>query len=280
MARAKKPLKFGKYELPIHEETIVMGIVNITPDSFSDGGKYNTVEAAVSHAKQLVAEGAKIIDIGGESTRPGFIKVEVEDEIKRVVPIIEALSAEIDVPISIDTYKSEVAEAAVKAGASIINDVWGAKYDPKIADVAAKYQVPIILMHNRNDRNYYDLMSDIVLDLAESIQIAKKAGVSDDLIILDPGIGFAKTPEQNLQVMNALEQIKALNYPLLLGTSKKSFIGEVLGLEVNERLEGTGATVCLGISKGCEIVRVHDVSQILRMTKMMDAMLGVGSNNG
>jgi len=280
MARAKKPLKFGKYELPIHEETIVMGIVNITPDSFSDGGKYNTVEAAVSHAKQLVAEGAKIIDIGGESTRPGFIKVEVEDEIKRVVPIIEALSAEIDVPISIDTYKSEVAEAAVKAGASIINDVWGAKYDPKIADVAAKYQVPIILMHNRNDRNYYDLMSDIVLDLAESIQIAKKAGVSDDLIILDPGIGFAKTPEQNLQVMNALEQIKALNYPLLLGTSKKSFIGEVLGLEVNERLEGTGATVCLGITKGCEIVRVHDVLPILRMTKMMDAMLGVGSNNG
>jgi len=280
MARAKKPLKFGKYELPIHEETIVMGIVNITPDSFSDGGKYNNVEAAVSHAKKLVAEGAKIIDIGGESTRPGFIKVEVEDEIKRVVPIIEALSAEINVPISIDTYKSEVAEAAVKAGASIINDVWGAKYDPKIADVAAKYQVPIILMHNRNDRNYYDLMSDIVLDLAESIQIAKKAGVSDDLIILDPGIGFAKTPEQNLQVMNALEQIKALNYPLLLGTSKKSFIGEVLGLEVNERLEGTGATVCLGISKGCEIVRVHDVSQILRMTKMMDAMLGVGSNNG
>jgi len=280
MARAKKPLKFGKYELPIHEETIVMGIVNITPDSFSDGGKYNTVEAAVSHAKQLVAEGAKIIDIGGESTRPGFIKVEVEDEIKRVVPIIEALSAEIDVPISIDTYKSEVAEAAVKAGASIINDVWGAKYDPKIADVAAKYQVPIILMHNRNDRNYYDLMSDIVLDLAESIQIAKKAGVSDDLIILDPGIGFAKTPEQNLQVMNALEQIKALNYPLLLGTSKKSFIGEVLGLEVNERLEGTGATVCLGITKGCEVVRVHDVLPILRMTKMMDVMLGVGSNNG
>jgi dihydropteroate synthase len=280
MARAKKPLKFGKYELPIHEETIVMGIVNITPDSFSDGGKYNTVEAAVRHVKQLVAHGAKIIDIGGESTRPGFIKVEVEDEIKRVVPIIEALSSEIDVPISIDTYKSEVAEAAVKAGASIINDVWGAKFDPKIADVAAKYKVPIILMHNRNDRNYYDLMSDIVLDLAESIQIAKKAGVSDELIILDPGIGFAKTPEQNLQVMNGLDQIKALNYPLLLGTSKKSFIGEVLGTEVNERLEGTGATVCLGMTKGCEIVRVHDVLPILRMTKMMDAMLGVGSKNG
>ncbi|MBP0727237.1 dihydropteroate synthase [Bacillus sp. RG28] len=280
MARAKKPLKFGKYELPIHEETIVMGIVNITPDSFSDGGKYNNVEAAVRHAKQLVADGAKIIDIGGESTRPGFIKVEVEDEINRVVPIIEALSSEIDIPISIDTYKSEVAEAAIKAGASIINDVWGAKFDPKIADVAAKYEVPIIIMHNRNNRNYYDLMSDIVLDLAESIQIAKKAGVRDDLIILDPGIGFAKTPEQNLKVMNALDQIKALNYPLLLGTSKKSFIGEVLGTEVNERLEGTGATVCLGITKGCEIVRVHDVLPILRMTKMMDAMLGVGPDNG
>ncbi|WP_286138324.1 dihydropteroate synthase [Bacillus sp. AFS055030] len=280
MRRATKPLICGNYSLPIQNETIVMGILNVTPDSFSDGGRYNEIELAIQHAKKLIADGAKIIDVGGESTRPGAATVDVEEELRRVVPIITALAKEIDVPISIDTYKSEVAKQAVEAGATIINDVWGAKKDPKIAEVAAAYNVPICLMHNRTDENYYSLMSDLVCDLVESIQIAKRAGVKDEMIILDPGVGFAKSAEQNLEVLNQMEQIKALDYPVLLGTSRKRFIGEVLGTEVHERMEGTGATVCLGITKGCEIVRVHDVLAISRMTKMMDAMLKIGVKNG
>jgi dihydropteroate synthase len=278
--RATKPLICGNYALPIQNETIVMGILNVTPDSFSDGGRYNEIELAIQHAKKLIADGAKIIDIGGESTRPGAAIVDEDEELRRVVPIIKALSKEIDVPISIDTYKSEVAKQAVEAGATIINDVWGAKKDPKIAEVAAAYNVPICLMHNRTDENYYSLMSDLVCDLVESINIAKRAGVKDDMIILDPGVGFAKSAGQNLEVLNQMEQIKALDYPVLLGTSRKRFIGEVLGTEVHERMEGTGATVCLGITKGCEIVRVHDVLAISRMAKMMDAMLKIGVNNG
>ncbi|MEH7514641.1 dihydropteroate synthase [Gottfriedia acidiceleris] len=280
MRRATKPLICGNYSLPIQNETIVMGILNVTPDSFSDGGRYNEIELAIQHAKKLIADGAKIIDVGGESTRPGAAIVDVDEELRRVVPIISALSKEIDVPISIDTYKSEVAKQAVEAGATIINDVWGAKKDPKIAEVAAAYNVPICLMHNRTDENYYSLMSDLVCDLVESINIAKRAGVKDEMIILDPGVGFAKSAEQNLEVLNQMEQIKALDYPVLLGTSRKRFIGEVLGTEVHERMEGTGATVCLGITKGCEIVRVHDVLAISRMTKMMDAMLKIGVKNG
>jgi dihydropteroate synthase len=278
--RATKPLICGNYALPIQDETIVMGILNVTPDSFSDGGRYNEIELAIQHAKKLIADGAKIIDIGGESTRPGAAIVDEDEELRRVVPIIKALSKEIDVPISIDTYKSEVAKQAVEAGATIINDVWGAKKDPKIAEVAAAYNVPICLMHNRTDENYYSLMSDLVCDLVESINIAKRAGVKDEMIILDPGVGFAKSAGQNLEVLNQMEQIKALDYPVLLGTSRKRFIGEVLGTEVHERMEGTGATVCLGITKGCEIVRVHDVLAISRMAKMMDAMLKIGVNNG
>jgi len=278
--RATKPLICGNYALPIQDETIVMGILNVTPDSFSDGGRYNEIELAIQHAKKLIADGAKIIDIGGESTRPGAAIVDEDEELRRVVPIIKALSKEIDVPISIDTYKSEVAKQAVEAGATIINDVWGAKKDPKIAEVAAAYNVPICLMHNRTDENYYSLMSDLVCDLVESINIAKRAGVKDEMIILDPGVGFAKSAGQNLEVLNQMEQIKALDYPVLLGTSRKRFIGEVLGTEVHERMEGTGATVCLGITKGCEIVRVHDVLAISRMAKMMDAMLKIGVKNG
>lgn len=280
MRRAIKPLICGNYELPIQNETIVMGILNVTPDSFSDGGRYNEIELAIQHAKKLIADGAKIIDVGGESTRPGAATVDEDEELRRVIPIIKALSKEIDVPISIDTYKSEVAKQAVEAGATIINDVWGAKKDPKIAEVAAAYNVPICLMHNRTDENYYSLMSDLVCDLVESINIAKRAGVKDEMIILDPGVGFAKSAGQNLEVLNQMEQIKALDYPVLLGTSRKRFIGEVLGTEVHERMEGTGATVCLGITKGCEIVRVHDVLAISRMAKMMDAMLKIGVKNG
>lgn len=271
-------VKCGRYTLDFNEKTYIMGILNATPDSFSDGGSYNEVEAAIRHAVEMVKEGAHIIDIGGESTRPGFAKVSEEEELKRVVPIIEAVSNEVNVPISIDTYKAEVAKRAIEAGAHIINDVWGAKAEPKIAEVAAHYDVPIILMHNRDNMNYRNLMSDMIFDLYESVRIAKNAGVRDENIILDPGLGFAKTMDQNLEVMRNLEQLHVLGYPILLGTSRKSFIGHVLDLPVDERVEGTGATVCLGIQKGCSIVRVHDVKEMDRMTKMMDAMLGKGGN--
>lgn len=253
-----------------------MGILNVTPDSFSDGGNYDEVNAAVSHAREMVSDGADIIDIGGESTRPGFAKVSVEEELGRVIPMIQAVSKEVKVPISIDTYKAEVAKQAIEAGAHVINDIWGAKAEPKIAEVAAHYNVPIILMHNRENTNYSNLIVDMIADLYESVKIAKGAGVPDENIILDPGIGFAKTPEQNLEVMRNLEQLHVLGYPVLLATSRKSFIGHVLDLPVEERVEGTGASICLGIEKGCEMIRVHDVKEMARMAKMMDAMIGKG----
>ena len=269
-------LRCGEYTLNLNEKTLIMGILNVTPDSFSDGGNYNEVETAVRHAKEMASSGADIIDIGGESTRPGFAKVSVEEELERVIPIIQAVSREVKLPISIDTYKAEVAKQAIEAGAHIINDVWGAKAEPKIAEVAAHYNVPIILMHNRDNTNYRNLMADMIADLYESVKIAKDAGVRDENIILDPGIGFAKTPEQNLEAMRNLEQLNVLGYPVLLATSRKSFIGHVLDLPVEERVEGTGASICLGIEKGCEMIRVHDVKEMARMAKMMDAMLGKG----
>uniref|UniRef100_UPI00313B9DC8 dihydropteroate synthase n=1 Tax=Bacillus sp. OTU530 TaxID=3043862 RepID=UPI00313B9DC8 len=266
----------GSHELNIAEKTIIMGILNVTPDSFSDGGRYNVAEAAAARAKEMVMQGADIIDIGGESTRPGFTKISVEEEVSRVVPMIKAVAQEVRVPISIDTYKAEVAKQAVEAGAHIINDIWGAKAEPRIAEIAAYYEVPIILMHNRDNMNYHSLIADMIADLYESVKIAKAAGVRDENIILDPGIGFAKTAEHNLEVMQNLEKLTILGYPLLLATSRKTFIGHVLDLPVDERMEGTGATVCLGIQKGCDIVRVHDVLEMARMAKMMDAMLGKG----
>lgn len=269
-------IQCGLHELNIAEKTIIMGILNVTPDSFSDGGRYNAAEAAAARAKEMVMQGADIIDIGGESTRPGFTKISVEEEVSRVVPMIKAVAQEVKAPISIDTYKAEVAKQAVEAGAHIINDIWGAKAEPRIAEIAAYYEVPIVLMHNRDNMNYRSLIADMIADLYESVKIAKAAGVRDENIILDPGIGFAKTAEHNLEVMQNLEKFTILGYPLLLGTSRKSFIGNVLDLPVDERMEGTGATVCLGIQKGCDIVRVHDVLEMARMAKMMDAMLSKG----
>ncbi|WP_226671297.1 dihydropteroate synthase [Metabacillus litoralis] len=269
----------GEYSLDVEKKTLVMGILNITPDSFSDGGNYIDLDLAIYHAKEMVKNGADIIDIGGESTRPGFKPVSVDEELARVVPVINKLSNELDVPISIDTYKAEVAKQAIEAGASIINDVWGAKADPEMANIAAKYHVPIILMHNRHDRNYDQIIPDMIADLLESVTIVKNAGVTDDQIILDPGIGFAKTINDNLHVMRNLDAFTQLGYPVLLGTSRKSFIGNVLDLPPNERMEGTGATICLGIEKGCHIIRVHDVLEMSRMAKMMDAMLGKGDES-
>lgn len=253
-----------------------MGILNVTPDSFSDGGKYNKVDKAVARAVEMVEEGADIIDVGGESTRPGYKPVTVEEEISRVVPVIEAVKKVVDVPISIDTYKSEVARQALDAGADIINDIWGAKKDPQMAHLAAQYDVPIILMHNRDNMDYDDLIADMKQDLQESIDLCLNAGVKKGNIVIDPGIGFAKTYEHNLIVMNRLEEFQTLGYPILLGTSRKSFIAKTLNLPVDERVEGTGATICLGIAKGSNIIRVHDVLQMSRMAKMMDAMVKIG----
>ncbi len=258
--------------IELGKRTLVMGILNVTPDSFSDGGKYQTLEQAVQQARVMVQEGADIIDIGGESTRPGAPQVSAEEELRRVVPIIQALKQELSVPISIDTYKAEVADRAIVAGADMINDVWRA-LDPGMAEVASKHQVPIILMHNRNNNTYTDIIQDMMDDLHESIQMVKAAGLRDDYIWIDPGIGFAKTYEDNLYVMAHLEKLVAMGYPVLLATSRKSMIGATLDLPVEERLEGSLATVCYGIQKGCQIVRVHDVKETVRVCRMMDRMV-------
>jgi dihydropteroate synthase len=266
-------IQAGKHRLSYAGRTLVMGILNVTPDSFSDGGRFNRLEQALEQAHRMAEEGADIIDIGGESTRPQATPVSLQEELERVIPVVEAVTREIDLPVSIDTYKAEVARQAIRAGAHIINDVWGAKKDPEMANVAAETGAPIILMHNRPEPRYRSLLDDMCDDLMESVRIVKAAGVRDEQIILDPGIGFAKTYEDNLLVMRNLERIVALGYPVLLGTSRKSMIGITLGLPVSERVEGTAATVALGIAKGCHIVRVHDVKEMVRVCRMMDAML-------
>ena len=253
-------MKIRNTEFNFGERTYIMGILNVTPDSFSDGGKFNEIEAALMQVRKLVADGADIIDIGGESTRPGAKAVSIEEEISRVVPVIEAIRKEMDVVISIDTYNSDTAEAAIKAGADIINDVWGFKKDEAMAKIAAKYNVPCILMHNRIAKPYVDLEKEFISDLKENI-------------ILDPGIGFAKTYEENLMVMNNLKWIKDMGYPVLLATSRKSMIGIALDLPVDQRLEGTLATTVIGIMAGCEIIRVHDVLENKRVCIMTDTIL-------
>lgn len=263
-------MKIANKEFVIGERTYVMGILNVTPDSFSDGGKYTEVELAIKRVQQMIDEGADIIDVGGESTRPGHKAVCEEEEIKRVVPIIKGIRSHFDIPISIDTYKSKTAEEAIKAGANIINDVWGFKKDPNMAKVAAKYNVPCVLMHNREEVPYKNLMREVVLDIVESINIALDAGVKRENIILDPGIGFGKSYEENLIVMNNLEKIKSLGFPILLGTSRKSMIGLTLDLPVNERVEGTIATSVIGIMKGCDFIRVHDILENKRACIMTD----------
>lgn len=268
-------MKIGNKEFKLGDRTFVMGILNVTPDSFSDGGSYNEIDLAVKQARKLIEAGADIIDVGGESTRPGAKFVSEDEEINRVVPIIKAIKKEFDVIISIDTYKSKTAEESIKAGADIINDVWGFKKDKNMAKVASKYGVPVILMHNREPKEYENLMKDVISDLKESINIALEAGVSKDNIILDPGIGFAKTFEENLVVMNRLEEIREVGYPILLGTSRKSMIGLALELPVDQRVEGTVATTVMGIMKGCEFIRVHDVLENKRAAVMTDKILRV-----
>lgn len=267
------PLPHGMKPLQLGKRTLVMGILNVTPDSFSDGGKYTLIDRAMAHAESMVEEGADIIDIGGESTRPGYEKVTEEEEIRRTMPVIEALSKRFPYPLSIDTYKAVVARKALEAGAHIINDIWGAKGDPHMPVVVAETGAPVILMHNRKGHQYRDLIPDMIADLRISIDLIVAAGGKEEQIIIDPGIGFAKDYEENLQVMRQLRQFRVLGYPMLLGTSRKSMIGKTLDLPVNERVEGTIATVVYAIDQGADIVRVHDVKETVRAVRMVDAIL-------
>ena len=281
LAKAKAVYRFGEIEMDFRKETVVMGILNMTPDSFSDGGKYGRIDIALKHAEEMIQNGAKIIDIGGESTRPGHAPVSLDEELERTVPVIEAITRELNCAVSIDTYKAGVADAAMRAGAHIINDVWGAKREPKIAEIASFHKAPIILMHNREQVEYEGpLMDEVIADLGESIDIAINSGVAEENIWLDPGIGFVKDTAQNIAVMQGLQKIADLGYPQLLGISRKTMIGNVLELPVEERLEGTSATVCYGIERGCHIMRVHDVKEIALAVKMMDVLTGKTTYKG
>lgn len=263
------------------QKTYVMGILNVTPDSFSDGGFFFDRDSAVRQALRLQAEGADIIDIGGESTRPGAEKVSVKDERKRVVPVIKALAENVDIPISIDTYKFEVADAAVKAGASMINDISGLRFDPKMAKVAAKHKVPVVIMHIKGTpRNmqknpkYESLIPEITAYFHECIQIAHDAGIPDDMIVIDPGIGFGKTVEHNLEIIKRLKDFEGFEKPILIGPSRKAFIGELLGdVPASERLEGTASAIAIGIFNGANIIRVHDVKEMVRVAKIADGIV-------
>ncbi len=266
--------KDGK-SLTVGERTLVMGVLNYTPDSFSDGGKWNNVDVALKHMEEMVADGADIIDIGAESARPGFTPISAAEEIARLETILPRLVAACPVPISVDTYKAETAEYAMSTGAHIMNDIWGLQYAPepgKMAAVAAKYGVPVVVMHNQEGTEYDDIIEDMKRFFIRSAIIADQAGMSQDQIITDPGIGFGKDFDQNVYVMKHLQELTALPYPMLLGTSRKGFIGKILDLPVTERMEGTGTTCVAGVLAGCTIVRVHDVKSIVRMCKMADAL--------
>ncbi len=291
-------LQIGKFTLDWGSRTYVMGILNVTPDSFSGDGivsKGTVVQTALSQADDFMASGADILDVGGESTRPGSAPVNAEEETERVIPVIHALHKTFqDALISIDTYKAQVAEAALKAGAQMINDVWGLRADPELAYIAAKYGAPVILMHNRSNpasvdvreklgnayigSEYQNLIEDVKRELLESVALAKHAGVAESHIVLDPGIGFGKTREHNLELINRLAEIRSLGYPILLGTSRKSFIGFTLDLPADQRVEGTAATVSVGITRGADMIRVHDVKEMARVAKMTDAIVRKSPN--
>lgn len=262
----------GKKNFELTGHTYVMGILNVTPDSFSDGGKWNRLDEAFAHAEEMIRAGADLIDVGGESTRPGYTAISEEEEIERVAPVLEALKARFDIPLSLDTYKAKVAREGIRAGADLINDIWGLKYDPQMAEVIAQNAVPCCLMHNRADASYEDFWAQLRSDLEESVGIARRAGIKADRIILDPGVGFAKTYENNLEVIANLEKLKDLGYPLLLGCSRKSVIGLTLGLPVEERLEGTLVTTVWAVLKGCSFVRVHDVEENVRAIRMAETL--------
>lgn len=277
MINNKLPLNItrcGDTEFRWGKRTYIMGVINMSPDSFSGDGFGSSIDKALKQAKCFIADGADIIDIGGESTRPGSQPATIDEEINRVIPFIEMLALEINTPISIDTGKSAVASRALEAGANMINDVWGLKQDPELAQVAAKTGVPIILTSNqRNESCRQDIMAEVISDLKKSMSLVKKAGVVEQNIIIDPGIGFGKSLEQNLEIIHRLAELKSLGRPILLGTSRKSMIGLVLDLPPDQRLEGTAATVAIGIANGADIIRVHDVKQMARVCRMSDAII-------
>ncbi|MBB5337322.1 dihydropteroate synthase [Pectinatus brassicae] len=262
----------GNKKFSTNNKTYVMGILNITPDSFSDGGKFNDNSKALHHAEDMIKEGAAIIDIGGESTRPEHVQISTQEEIERVCPIIELLKNHFDIPVSIDTYKAPVARAAITAGADLINDIWGLKYDKDMASVIAKSNLACCLMHNRENSSYNNYLTDILTDLEETLSIAEQAGINRDKIILDPGIGFAKTYQNNISLLKYMEILHKFNLPLLLGTSRKSVIGLSLDLPVNERMEGTLVTTVLAVLKDYMFVRVHDVKENYRAIQMAEAI--------
>ena len=292
MSTAVPPLTIANRTFDWGSRTYVMGILNITPDSFSGDGLESGADSlyrALSQAERFATAGADILDVGGESTRPGAAPVSAEEEKQRVIPVIKAITSELDIPVSIDTYKAEVAAAALDAGAHLVNDVWAFRADPELAALVAERGVPVILMHNRSNPanadlreklggryigvEYGNLIEDIKRELMESVEIGKKAGIENNSIILDPGIGFGKTVEQNLELLDRCGELRDLGYPLLVGPSRKSFIGYTLDLPPDQRVEGTAAAVAIAIARGADIVRVHDVEEMLRVVKMTDAIV-------
>lgn len=265
-------MKIGNCEFDTVNHTYVMGILNVTPDSFSDGGKWNRMDDALHHVEQMVTEGAAIIDIGGESTRPGYRMVSEDEEIERIVPIVSKIKTEFNIPISLDTYKSKVACAGIEAGVDLINDIWGLKYESDMGRVIAKSGCACCLMHNRENAVYENFVQNVINDLSETVRLAQEAGIADDRLILDPGVGFGKTYEQNLELIQKLGEFHMFGYPLLLGASRKSVIGLTLELPVSERLEGTIVTTVWAVMNRYAFVRVHDVKENVRAIRMAEAI--------
>ena len=269
----------GNKEFDVINHTYLMGILNVTPDSFSDGGNYTYLDQALFRVEQMLQEGMDLLDIGGESTRPGYEKISVEEEIERVLPIIEAVKARFDVPVSLDTYKSEVARAGIRAGVDLINDIWGLLYDDQMAKVIADSGVACCLMHNRKEAVYQDFFSEVLNDFREILEKADRAGIKKNKIILDPGVGFGKSYENNLEIIQRVGELKRLGYPVLLGTSRKSVVGLTLDVPVGERLNGTLATSVYGVMQGCAFLRVHDIRANREVVKMTEAILAAGKRN-
>lgn len=266
-------MKIGNRMFDTEHDCYIMGILNVTPDSFSDGGKWNDMTRALKHVEEMIGEGAAIIDVGGESTRPGHQPISVQAEIERVAPVIAAIKQRFDIPVSVDTYKSAVAEAALQAGADLVNDIWGLQYDVNMAPLIARWQVPVCLMHNRKTADYTNFLSEMQHDMKTCIDRALAAGIASERIILDPGVGFGKTYQQNLAAIHHLDVLTKLGYPVLLATSRKSVIGLSLDLPPEQRLEGTLVTTVMGVLQHAAFIRVHDVAPNLRAIRMAQAIL-------
>ena len=265
-------MRIGQRDFRTKGHAYVMGILNVTPDSFSDGGKYNDLDQALYHVEKMITDGMDIVDVGGESTRPGYTQISAQEEIERVTPVIEAIKSRFNVPISLDTYKSEVAKACIAAGVDMINDIWGLKYDENMAQVIAESGLPCCLSHNRKEMKYKNLIEEMFWDLEASLELASSKGIAYDKIILDPGIGYGKSYENNLEIIDNLQKFHSLGYPLLLGASRKSVVGMGMDLPVNDRMEGTLVTTVYGVQRGVMFVRVHDVKENARAVKMTEAI--------